>query len=286
MQRIGFGWRLVVAAALLVFGSAHGALADVVSMASFSVTGPTGSNFFTDPFNLNGTLSGNGAYSGVSTNTTPSNPVNYNITGSFSESGGKATLNTGNGALYPSSLLSSSPIQQVTASYAGSFLRSNPLGTTGIFDLSSPSLGAAYGIEMIDLNLTHNGDIVGLRVFGSGAGAAINLVNVDIFNGTLSVIDSIAVDLTHDQIMLDLSLSGGTVSGSYAYGDNGVFGASTTFANTTNLANDNALYIRPAFNAFAPVPEPGTLVMFASGLVGLVYLRWRQKAKRAATRSV
>jgi PEP-CTERM motif len=288
MRKFGFVGRLVVMAAFFMIAAATGARADVVTMDSFSVNGPAGANLFTDPFNLNTTLSGSGVSSGVTQNTSPPSTVLYNVTGSFSESGGFATLNTANGQLSSSPPPSVSPfINLVSASYGnGVFLRSNPLGTTGIFNLSTPSLGAGYGVELIDANTTMNGDIIGMRVFGGPAGAVINLVDLSRILNTLTIIDTIALDVAHDQIALSLALSGGVVTGSYAYGDGGTFGPTTDFANTLGPPSDAARFILPAFNAFAPVPEPGTLALFGSGLAGLFWLRRSKKEKKAGSRAV
>jgi PEP-CTERM motif len=281
MHSIGFVGRLVLAAAFFMIAAATGARADVVTMDSFGVT-----SLFTDQFNLNTTLSGSGVSAGVTQNTSPPTPVTYNVNGSFSESGGFATLDTANGQLFASPPPFDPLVSQVGASYgSGVFLRSNPLGTTGIFNITAPSLGAGYGVEFIDLNPAKNGDIIGMRVVGTASGTVINLINLGRFDDTVTVIDSIALELTHDQIELGLALSGGVIAGSYAYGDGGVFGPTTDFATTLNLPSDNSRFIIPAFNGFAPVPEPGSLTLFGSGLAGLFWVQRSRKAKKAGSRA-
>lgn len=275
-------FRLLMVTAPLIAAMSHGAAADVVTMDSFSVTGPAGNTLFTDPFNLTGTLSGNGASSGVSTTTIPSNPVNYNVTGSFTESGGTATLNTANGALQASSPPFDPLDQQVAASFAGGVTpSSSKIGATGVFYMSVPTtVGALYGVELVDLNSGHNGDVIAMRVVETASGPQIELVNVNHFSDTLTLVESAALDTGHDEIALSLSKAAGlngTVTASYDYIDGGVAGTVTTFTDTTDTVSDGATIVTAAFNALAPVPEPGTLALFGSCIVAL---GWTLRRKR------
>jgi hypothetical protein len=274
-------FRPLAAAALVFIASTHMATADVVAMDSFSVTGLPGHNFFTDPLNLSGTVSGSGAFSGVSLTATPSTKVNYNVTGSFSESGGTATLDTANGVRQASSPPFDPLDQQVIATYAGGFTPSSAFGVTGIFYLSVPTtVGALYGIELVDLNAGHNGDVIAMRIVETATGPQIELVNVDHFDNTLTVIESTALVTTHDEIEFNLvkGANSNAVSGSFAYIDGSVLGSLMPFVDTTNLANDGATAVTFAFNALAPVPEPGSLALFASGLAALGLVRKRKKS--------
>lgn len=285
MVGLRVGLRYLAGAALLVLMSGHFASADVFTMARFSVTGPAGGNLFTDPFNgNNNTMSGTATAPGVDLTATTTS-VQYAVTGSFTESGGKAILDTSNGALQSSPPPLDPLVQQVSARFSNfSFATGSPLGVTGIFDLSKPStIGALYGIELIDLNLGHNGDIVALRILQTTLGSVINFVNIDLFDSTLTIIDSIALDLTHDQIELNLADNDTTITGSYAYGDGGSFGALTALSGSTAMANDTSKSFSPAFNAFTPVPEPGTLAVFLSGMAGLACLMRRKKSTRRDT---
>ena len=286
MVGLRVGLRYLAGAALLVLMSGHFASADVFTMDSFTVTTPAGT-WFSDPFNGNNiTMSG----TVVSPVTAPGvflpsgAPVKYVTSGSFTEDNHQATLDTTNGVLL-SSPPPFNPIQQVTARWAGGFTPTFAFGTTGVFDLSEPSTtGAAYGIEMMDLTPSHKSDTIALRIFRTALGTIIDFVNLDFFDNTLTVVDSVALDLTHDQIELDLAYDGSTITGSYAYGDSGTFGALTAFSNTTTRdTNDGATSISPAFNAFTPVPEPGTLAVFLSGMAGLACLMRRKKSTRRDT---
>lgn len=282
-RRLRGALRLAFAAGVCVFGSMQFAAADVVTMDSFSVNG----SFFTDPFNLSATLSGT-ADSGVTANTSPSaKEIFYSVTGSFSESGGKSTLNTANGELQASSPPFDPLVRQVGAIISPTVFslgRTNAVSISGVFDLGLPATpGAAYGVELVDLNRTHNGDVVGLRIFQTAAGPRIELVNLDHYDGTVSVIDALALDPGHDQIELNLfkGASSDAVGGSFAYLDGGKLGALTTFGDATTLASDQSVSFSAGFDAVAPVPEPATLALFGSGLAALGWIRRRQ-ARNAA----
>lgn len=289
-----FVFRYLAFAALVVAMTTGKALAYSVDIQDFRID-RDGSLYIQDMFD-----DGNPPPSG---DTFPSgNPVNYSTRGIFTESGGSVNYNTANGEIGPTPF-SGNPFVRHQATLRTN--RSNNINNinsglkdirtfavTGLFDLTTalPQSGS-YGIRLIDrgLSLTppNEGDnTLELRVRNDPTfGLEINFLHQDFETSTLTTIARVLLNLdsTIDQIMLSmdrLDTSDDHVTASFAYGRSGTFDAFTDLTPIVGREDDALIFqgerwIRAGFYAREPIPEPSTLLLLASGLVGLA--AWRRR---------
>jgi|SRR5579862_2181001 len=273
---------LPVAAALFIAGTALPARADIFTVDNFSVTGSAGT-LFNDTFSEGTTLNPGVTSSGINLSTGA--PANYLVTGAgpITEANGLATLNTANGAPIPSIGTPFPTINQLSAQLLVGLSLSSNFSTAGIFNLSLPSAAFnSYGVQLIDLNAAQNGSIAALRIVKAANGSnVVSFLKLDRINDTSTVIGSAVLDATQSEILLELSQTAGSdlISASYEYIDNGVDGPLTAFGATADLSGDGATARRAAFNANGVIPEPATLILFASGLLGLGWLQAHGRRK-------
>ena len=155
---------------------------------------------------------------------------------------------------------------------------------TGVFDLITPSgLREGYDVMFNDGTAADPtpDDIAMMRVIRTSTNQLmVQLVHLDFVTPTQVIIDSDPLVTTnHTTISLRLEkkdANSNAITGSYAY-DNGTF---IEFGTTMNIFSDET-FTRAEFEAFAPapVPEPGTMLLLGSGLVGLAGFA-RKKLKK------
>jgi hypothetical protein len=278
--RFGLGHIVTAVAAAVVLGMPCAAVADIVTVDSFSVS-DNGSLIFTDTFSKGLTLTQGTDASGL--NFLNDGPASYGVAGTIVESGSRAILDTAKGEA------TANPLGQPDSLVAGNLLTplrgTNsltslvPFSVTGVFDLSVPSLGGGYGIRLTQpsINPSSPYDVLHLEVFNTTGAPVVQLSDFDFAADTITVLDSASLDTSHQEIFLEMELPVGhsnQIEASYAYIDNGVEGPPTTFA-TDGSEFEHVGEVQAGFSAVDPIPEPASLALFATALLAALSLRRR-----------
>lgn len=177
------------------------------------------------------------------------------------------------------------------------------ISMTGIFTLpvlSGPD-NEGYGIRFIDAapgsGFGANQWVLELNVqwwtgnASNPAGWYVRYLTQDFVAGQIHTIDAdpVLIPSGADEILLSLVRHFDPTSGQYtdgfdagyAYGTgglSGMFGTLTSLGSAQGFVYQDpasARYVRPQFQAFETVPEPGTLLLMAGGVMGLVAARRR-----------
>jgi len=278
----------VVVAVVLGESVCTSALADVFYLNDFRVTLGT-TTIFDDSFNQGLTLNGSPpaiVSSGV--NFSNGDPANYFVTGTIPESGGQAQLNTANGLVrtQPDPFL---PVIQMTSAtlQTGSvvLIPGAVFSSTAAFDLAVPStLLGTYGMYLtnptgytVELRLRECAP--GLDACGSQSGPVLQFMWLDFVNNIGTKIADYALtsgDLAQGQIALQLShdtANSNVITASYAFGGNSFTQLGAT--SSTNVFTGPG-FVRAGFEAYVPVPEPGTLGLAALSLAVFGFARRRK----------
>lgn len=294
-------------------GPAH---AEAITIDDFAVT-RNGTAIFDDNFAQNAVLSGSTIPTASTAITglpsvpnflDDSTPATYFVQGSIVESsagGGQALLNTANGVrttqpdpFFPNisrlgATLQTGPSPTGPGSHE---LTAVPtFAVSALFNLTLPPvIGATYDVNLSNRDFALNGgrgDEVQLRVrhcSASEAGCAgvdglvLQFEEASFVANTLTLLDQVTLDTSHQQILLELThdaANSDTIGAAFAYVDNGIEGAATSVGNTTSATDPFTAenFLRAGFEAYEPVPEPGSTTLLGSGLLGVVGTVWLRR---------
>ncbi len=215
-------------------------------------------------------------------------PAQYFMGGTMGpESGGQLTLDSSGAIFYPNPGGDPFLIQRARLNtnidqtdLDRGLKIDDTFSVTGVFDLIPSSVQReTYGVRFDDAAPDNTvNDLILLTV---GRSATDNLFisfrELDYEAGEVRYIDSALLDTNHDQIALTLmreTLDSNTITAYWTYIDSGVWGTTFQFTNTVDIF-DGENFTRPGFSAHTPVPLPGAVWLFGSGLAGLFGLRRR-----------
>lgn len=257
--------------------------AAIFTIDNFKINRANGNLVFEDTFS-------DGAPPPSAPNFTNGNPGLYSVVGvTGPEAGGKLNLNTALGA--PSNAVGRSGQNSVIdarlltnidpINMRNGFKVGNDFIVSSLFDLSVlPTLRReGFGIRLSDGGLTPtSNDILDLMIrLNAGGNLVVDFRRLDVTADFVTIIDSVALELGHQQILLELSKLNAatkTITASFAYVDGGVVGSSFVFANTADIFNGENV-TRASFRAQTPIPIPPTLYLSLVGLAGMIWMRKR-----------
>jgi hypothetical protein len=299
--------RMVTPAAIFVAGCLHAASADVVNLYNLDVT-LNGITVFTDNFST-GTLNG-GSGTVLPAGPTYSNGSTalYQVIGTLQETGApptsKAVLDTALGAQVtqtgqfspvvklnvvtlltgpPGAGLSNFPLTQTAA-----------FSTSALFDVTPPAtVGGFYQVNLSNRVPSNNfeGDVLSMSVFnctpaacpGFATGHYIQLVDANAVTGVITTHDSVPLDTSNQQVLLELinDPSNGVVDGYYRYFNNGAPSGPLTllgsYGGLFGSGPGQLTYTQAGFVQLAPVPEPSSFTLLVGSITGVVALTWRRR---------
>ena len=265
---------------MFVFGKTDGAQAYTFEIDNFSID-KNGGNGFNDPFD-------DGFPPQYAPNYANGSPALYFVHGAMGpEADGILTLNSSDatpatftpGYLTQTATLNTNidPLDDVKGLKSGM-----TFSVTGAFTLIQPGVNEMYGIALHDAATEKTpDDWVELGVNKYGNNWNLQLISRDFLLDTRNGLGSATLEWGHGGVALRLTKAdalSNAISGSYAYIDGGTVGEFTSFAIPVDIFHGEN-WTRPMFIAVTPTPIPGTLLLFGSGLVGLVGIA-RKKFKK------
>ena len=277
--------------------------ATVVDLDEFAVV-RNGTTIFDDSFNRNTTLNG-GSGTNLPSGTTFSDgtPASYFVQGSIPETAannGQAQLNAANGILRTQTPPSIPLIQIVNGNLrtgtdpAGpqSLTPANSFSVVGLFDVAVPSvvLGAYQIYLSNNIGQSPPGRGIQIKERQTDTGPVLQFQWNDNAGG-LTIISQVALtpaELAEPQLENELSHDGASsdvVTALYAFGSgntlasfNGILTALGSTDSSTDLFTPTLNWAQSGFEAIDPVPEPSSLAIIASGILGFGAVRRRKKA--------
>jgi hypothetical protein len=297
--------RISILAVIFVLGFLEPASADVATMDEFTLT-RDGTLIFDDTFGPGNTLvGGTGAVLPSGLLFPDGSSANYHVMGTVTETGNQAILDTalGDHIVQPPPFFSAINLNDadlLTGPPSGPFslTPSDTFKATGLFDLSvPPTVGGFYQLELSGRVASNmgNGDVLSMQVVncgpaeaacGSNTGPFVRLQDANFANNTTTTIAEVPLDTSHQQILFELSRPSTTnddVIGSYEYIDNGQPNGGQILGFGDNVFQ-NLGYTQAGFAQLAmAVPEPSSLVVLASSVFGLAWLRRRGSAERGGS---
>ena len=145
---------------------------------------------------------------------------------------------------------------------------------SGLFDITQVTgLRERYGIRVTDAGSSQLDDSIGISVMRTSPSlleVVFHRHDRDAF--TFTDIASFTLETNHDQILMSLSrlsTDNNEITASFSYLDSGNIVSTTTFEETTSIFNGEN-FTRAQFMYLAPVPIPGAVWLFGSGLLGLI----------------